>query len=202
MMKSDNLAFYPTEQISERTGNVKTYLVGPGIYHAFAAGIPLHIQQEDDSWSPVLASFQLEKESSDYNSRGSRFTTVCSSSGSDHFITISDFKGHSLFWGIAEAASVKPEIPEQEKPETKNLAEDFVAAMKRGPYDYHFIRLTKDGWFNKPGTTEGFYVNDEYVFSDIWYGMYIDNSGTLVVDYALYYDDETIFFTVREGWDQ
>ncbi len=130
MMKSDNLAFHPTEQISARSENVKTYLVGPGMYHAFSAGIPLHVQQEDGSWSPVLASFQLEKDSSDYISRGSRFATVCSFSVSDHFITISDFKGHSLSWGIAEAASVKPEIPEQEKPETKNLAEAlFLEAL-------------------------------------------------------------------------
>ena len=74
MAKISNLKFHPTEQISERKENVKTYLVGPGLRHAFAASIPLHVQQEDGSWSPVNAVFQRDKESSRYISRGSRFT--------------------------------------------------------------------------------------------------------------------------------
>ena len=102
--------YIPTEQISERKENVKTYLVGPGLRHAFAASIPLHVRQEDGSWSPVNAVFQWDKESSGYISHGSRFTTACSVPNPAPFITVTDHKNHSLSWGIEGAGPVAPEI--------------------------------------------------------------------------------------------
>ena len=128
MAKISNLKFHPTEQISERKENIKTYLVGPGLRHAFAASIPLHVQQEDGSWSPVNAVFQWDKESSGYISHGSRFTTACSVPNPAPFISVTDHKNHSLAWGIEEAGPVSPEIPERVKPETDDPAEAMFLA--------------------------------------------------------------------------
>ncbi len=115
--------FQPTEQISERTESTKTYAIGAGKYKAFSASVPLHVQNEDHSWSPVDATFRFEKESSRYISRGSRFTTACTASGGHSFISVTALNGHDLSWGIKDASPVEPEIPKQDKPETKDPAE-------------------------------------------------------------------------------
>ena len=78
---------------------------------------------------------------------------------------------------------------------------EFKVAMKCGPSDYHFIRLDDVGWYNKSGTMPGLYVNQEVVTSDIWYGMW-DNNGKVRVSRFTFYDDETIYFAVKVGWDE
>ena len=122
-MNQSEIRFRPTEQNSERGEYTKSYLTGPGRYHAFSASIPLHVQQEDGAWTPVIAAFQAEKDSSGYVSHGSRFTAVCSDSGPAPRITVTDFRGHSLSWETEGAAPVKAVIPEPKKPETKDPAE-------------------------------------------------------------------------------
>ena len=73
--------------------------------------------------------------------------------------------------------------------------------MKCGPTDYHFIRSTENGWYNKSGTAPGLYVPHSVVTSAIWHPMYMENGQVKVVDDAKY-DDETIYFAVKIGWDK
>ena len=83
-------------------------------------------------------------------------------------------------------------------------ANEFKVAMKCGPTDYHFIRLTENGWYNKSGTAPGLYVNQGVVSADVWYAMWTNNGQTYVGNPQRgypYYDDETIYFAVKTGWD-
>ena len=79
--------------------------------------------------------------------------------------------------------------------------DEFMVAMKCGPWDYHFIRLTENGWYNKSGTTKGLYVDQTIVESDTWFAMW-SNNGQYYCDPSIYYDDETIYFAVKVGWDK
>ena len=79
--------------------------------------------------------------------------------------------------------------------------DEFMVAMKCGPSDYHFIRLTENGWYNKSGTTNGLYIDQAIVESSIWYAMW-SNNGKAHIYPNVYYDDETIYFAVKVGWDK
>ncbi len=76
--------------------------------------------------------------------------------------------------------------------------DEFMVAMKCGPSDYHFIRLTENGWYNKSGITNGLYVDQAIVESSIWYAMW-SNNGQSYYYPNVYYDDETIYFAVKVG---
>ena len=83
-------------------------------------------------------------------------------------------------------------------------ADEFKVAMKCGPMDYHFIRLDNVGWYNKSGTTSGLYIDQSFVAGDIWLAMAMINGHPWIGDPRLgypYYDDETIYFAVKVGWD-
>ena len=80
-------------------------------------------------------------------------------------------------------------------------ADEFKVAMKCGATDYHFIRLTPNGWYNKSGKKyDGLYVDHSYVISNVWYPRWIcfgfEGSSSII------YDDETIYFAVKVGWDE
>ena len=80
--------------------------------------------------------------------------------------------------------------------------DEYKVAMKCGPWDYHFIRCTDQGWwYNKSGLTHGLYVTKDEVVADIWYARYLDSHGREIVDRSTYYDDETIYFAIKKGWD-
>ena len=79
---------------------------------------------------------------------------------------------------------------------------EYKVAMKCGPVDYHFIRLDNDGWFNKSGTTAGAYIDQSIVEQDTWYPIVGINGDPLVIKGSTYYDDETIYFAVKVGWDE
>ena len=82
--------------------------------------------------------------------------------------------------------------------------DEFKVALKCGPMDYHFIRLDGDEWYNKSGTAPGLYIDQSVVAGDVWYAMWINNGQAYVGDprYGYpYYNDETIYFAVKVGWD-
>ena len=82
--------------------------------------------------------------------------------------------------------------------------DEFKVALKCGPMDYHFIRLDGDKWYNKSGTAPGLYIDQSVVTGDIWYAMWMNNGQAYVGDprYGYpYYNDETIYFAVKLGWD-
>ena len=79
--------------------------------------------------------------------------------------------------------------------------DEFRVALKCGPMDYHFIRQDENGWYNKSGAGAGLYVNESVVTSDVWYAMWAEN-GTAYYSPDVYYDDETIYFAVKIGWDK
>ena len=82
--------------------------------------------------------------------------------------------------------------------------DEFKVALKCGPVDYHFIRLDGDKWYNKSGTAPGLYIDQSVVAGDIWYAMWMNNGQAYIGDprYGYpYYNDETIYFAVKVGWD-
>ena len=82
--------------------------------------------------------------------------------------------------------------------------DEFKVAMKCGPMDYHFIRLDDNGWYNKSGTLQGLYIDQSIVSGDIWYAIWMNNNKAYIGDpnYGFpYYNDETIYFAVKVGWD-
>ena len=82
--------------------------------------------------------------------------------------------------------------------------DEFKVALKCGPMDYHFIRLDGDEWYNKSSTAPGLYIDQSVVAGDIWYAMWMNNGQAYVGDprYGYpYYNDETIYFAVKVGWD-
>lgn len=74
--------------------------------------------------------------------------------------------------------------------------------------DYHFIRQDENGWYNKSGDYIGLYVDVSSVEAEYWYPTGIDPlTGELVImdnEYFAdrWYDDETIYFAIKEGWDK
>ncbi len=79
--------------------------------------------------------------------------------------------------------------------------DEFKVAMKCGPTDYHFIRLTEKGWYNKSGGYyQGLYINESKVMQDTWMGMAIINGQ--YYEGAPFYTDETIYFAVKKEWDR
>ena len=82
----------------------------------------------------------------------------------------------------------------------RNKGDEFKVAMKCGPFDYHFIRLDGGGWYNKSGTAPGLFIDQSFVTSDIWCAIWTYN-GMIFYDPGMFYDDETIYFAVKIGWD-
>ena len=81
-------------------------------------------------------------------------------------------------------------------------ADEYRVALKCGPEDYHFIRQYNNNiWYNKSGTTTGCFVYQSVVESAVWYAMYRTKYG-VIRDSSIYYDDETIYFAVKVGWDE
>ena len=91
------------------------------------------------------------------------------------------------------------ELESIDSPISKN---EYKVALKCGKNDYHFIRLYGNKWYNKSGSLPGLYVNQSVVAGDIWYPMWAYNGRVYIVPPTEgCYDDETIYFAVREGWD-
>ncbi len=81
------------------------------------------------------------------------------------------------------------------------MQDEFLVAIKCGPTDYHFIRLTSNGWYNKSeGNYSGLYIDEEWVRNDTWMAMAIINGSVYVGE--PYYTYETIYFAVKVGWDK
>lgn len=79
--------------------------------------------------------------------------------------------------------------------------DEFKVAMKCGPNDYHFIRLTTNGWYNKSGWIYGgLYISQDDVTQDFWPARAIINGK--YYEGAPYYTYETIYFAVKIGWDK
>ena len=60
------------------------------------------------------------------------------------------------------------------------------------------LRRDADGWYSKQGTSPGIFVDQEYVESEKW--VSINSNGSHNSDN--YYDDKTIYFAVKIGWDE
>ena len=85
--------------------------------------------------------------------------------------------------------------------------DEYLVALKCGAEDYHFIRLTPDGWYNKSGLLPGCYVPQQFVENEIWLPMRPDQTrlGIALItpqQGGIVYDDETIYFAIKEGWDK
>ncbi len=80
--------------------------------------------------------------------------------------------------------------------------DEFMVAMKCGPTDYHFIRQLSDGsWYNKSGTTIGTYATVDDVTGSTWHAIYMSNGVRTYGKGNPVYNDETIYFAVKVGWD-
>ena len=82
--------------------------------------------------------------------------------------------------------------------------DEFKVAMKCGPKDFHFIRLDDNGWYNKSGLMPGVYIHQSFVTDKIWFTIWEQNGFVYMGDpyYGFdYYDDTTIYFAVKKGWD-
>ena len=79
--------------------------------------------------------------------------------------------------------------------------DEYMVALKCGPTDFHFIRRTEQGWYNKSGLAEGVYIPESIVKQDIWYAMYSEN-GQMYFSDQYYYDDETYYLALKKEWDK
>ena len=75
-----------------------------------------------------------------------------------------------------------------------------------GDTDYHFIRLTEDGWYNKSGAESWFpgcYVTENMVANNKWYPVgLINGKPTVLKNNTVYYDEDgPLYFEIRIGWD-
>ena len=76
-------------------------------------------------------------------------------------------------------------------------------ALRCGQTDYHFIRETENGWYNKSGTYGGLYVSEEYVLGDEWYAQgYHPYTGNFVEDKNTCYTGRIIYYALRVDWDE
>ena len=105
---------FATEIAALRDEYTKTYAVRPGRYQAFTSPVPLHVRSGDE-WVPCDARFLPDPETGILASHTSRFTAACGPSGPEAFIVITDSKGRSLSWGIEDAESRNPEVPDPEE---------------------------------------------------------------------------------------
>ncbi len=78
---------------------------------------------------------------------------------------------------------------------------EYLVALKCGKTDFHFARLDENGWYYKCGTAQGLYVSQSYIEGEKWYSMWIDEKGKTVYGDTCY-DDDTIYFVIKEGWDE
>ena len=76
-----------------------------------------------------------------------------------------------------------------------------MVAMKCGPKDFHFIRLTAEGWYSKSGDLVGMIVSEDEVLRGVWRLSSLLRIEGIELKNDLYYDDETIVFAVKVGWD-
>ena len=82
----------------------------------------------------------------------------------------------------------------------------YKVALMCGDTDYHFIRLTEDGWHNKSGAESWFpgcYVTENMVANNKWYPVgLIDGKPTVLKNNTVYYnEDGPLYFEIRIGWD-
>ncbi len=79
-------------------------------------------------------------------------------------------------------------------------SDEQLVALKCGPFDYHSIAYRNGQWFNKSGQKMGLYIDESLVTNDIWYPIWEEN-GIVYTTHSVYYGDETIYLTIKEGWD-
>ncbi len=97
---------------------------------------------------------------------------------------------------ITEHTSIEDEIGDDE----------YMVAMKCGPYDYHFIVYDNGIVYNKQGTSEMVIgCTIDCINNDIWYPHFHTDEQVAMYRQALegsevYYDDETIFFSIKRNW--
>ena len=82
----------------------------------------------------------------------------------------------------------------------------YRVAMMCGPTDYHFIRQTDWGWYNKSGhdsNFEGVLIDESLVMQDTWYPIGVRDGIVMMFPFPYYHcDDGPLFFAVRIGWDK
>jgi len=76
--------------------------------------------------------------------------------------------------------------------------DEYRVAVKTSDVDYHFIRETEFGWYDKPGDLAGSYVKPEYVDGAVW--SYTKNIFDEEV--TSYYNTDTKYFAITIGWDE
>jgi len=99
----------------------------------------------------------------------------------------------------------KENIRELDSINSPIFEDEYMVALKCGPYDYHFIPFDGERWYDKPGRNTGFYVDQSFIEAEIWYTWYMEEGTVKSADLKwgyLYYDDETIYFAVKVGWDE
>ena len=70
--------------------------------------------------------------------------------------------------------------------------DEYKVALRCSSDDFHFIRLTDNGWFNKPGEGFGYYVDESYVSNATW-SVNLGNEPYV-------YDDSVIYIAIKRGW--
>jgi hypothetical protein len=145
----------PTESISGRSIYGKTFVVGPGKYRTYQAAARIHrlnvstgVMEEIDGQFKAIGESNgticSEIKAPLLISHGALLDTVLGESGAEAFISVSDDKHNTVFWGIEDAKTVKPEPYEDAAGDEE--AEDialsiFMKAQRRaeGSVAYHEI---------------------------------------------------------------
>ena len=145
----------PTESISGRSIYGKTFVVGPGKYRTYQAAARIHrlnvstgVMEEIDGQFKAIGESNgticSEIKAPLLISSGALLDTVLGESGAEAFISVSDDKHNTVFWGIEDAKTVKPEPYEDAAGDEE--AEDialsiFMKAQRRaeGSVAYHEI---------------------------------------------------------------
>ena len=113
----------PTEQTNQRTAFSKTYIVTSGKSKAFVTSFQIHaFDTADNKWQPIDGRFKpAEKVPSPkeagikepiYVSQRPELMVVAGVSGTEPFMGLRDDKGRVISWGVEDAQSVKPVIPD------------------------------------------------------------------------------------------
>ena len=76
---------------------------------------------------------------------------------------------------------------------------EYRVAVKTSDRDYHFIRETEHGWYDKPGDMAGRYVEPAYVDGVEW--SYTKNIFDDLTETSCYNTD-TKYFAITIGWDE
>ena len=75
---------------------------------------------------------------------------------------------------------------------------EYRVAVKTSDVDYHFIRETEFGWYDKPGDLAGSYVKPEYVDGAVW----SCTKNIFDEEVTSYYNTDTKYFAITIGWDE